>query len=116
VTKTRLAILAVLLCAWAPAARAETPERTVQITAKRFEFTPATIELKVGEPVVLEISTLDRKHGLAVPELHIDAVVLPGKPTRVRLVPDHAGTFGFHCSVFCGSKHEEMTGQIVVKP
>jgi cytochrome c oxidase subunit II len=91
-------------------------ERVIQITAKRFEFAPATIEIKVGEPVILELRSLDRKHGFASPELHIDAVIVPGKPTRIRLVPDHAGTFSFHCSVFCGSGHEDMTGQIVVTP
>ncbi len=114
--KTRWAILAVLLCSWAPAATAGVPERVVHIAAKRFEFAPATIELKVGEPVILELSSLDRKHGFSAPGLHLEAVILPGKPTRVRLVPDRAGTFAFHCSVFCGSGHEDMTGQIVVTP
>ncbi len=109
------AILAVLLVLRAPAAPAAKPERVVHITAKRFEFSPATIELKVGEPVILELSSLDRKHGFRAEDLHIDAVIVPGKPTRVRLVPDRAGTFTFHCSVFCGSGHEDMTGQIVVR-
>jgi cytochrome c oxidase subunit 2 len=105
----------ILVLALAPAAHAAKKERVIQISAKRFEFAPATIELKVGEPVILELSTLDRKHGFAAPELHVDGVViLPGKVTRVRIVPDHAGTFAFHCSVFCGAGHEDMTGQIVV--
>jgi cytochrome c oxidase subunit 2 len=51
-----------------------------------------------------------------VPELHIDTKIPPGKPTRVRVVPDKPGTFAFHCSVFCGSGHEDMSGQIVVSP
>jgi cytochrome c oxidase subunit II len=114
--KLRPAIAAILLCSWAAVATASDTERIVRITAKRFEFAPATIELRVGEPVILELSSLDRKHGFNAPELHIDAVIVPGKPTRVRLVPDRAGTFAFHCSVFCGSGHEDMTGQIVVVP
>jgi cytochrome c oxidase subunit 2 len=109
-----LVVAALLVCSSVSVAAAGQPERVIQITAKRFEFQPATIELKVGVPVVLEIRALDRKHGLASPELHIDAVIVPGKPTRVRIVPDQAGTFSFHCSVFCG--HEDMTGQIVVTP
>jgi cytochrome c oxidase subunit II len=114
--KTSFLLVGLLVCLQASVATAGKPERVVQISAKRFEFTPATIELKVGEPVVLELSAIDRKHGFASPELHIDAVIVPGKPTRVRLVPDQAGTFTFHCSVFCGSGHEDMTGQIVVTP
>lgn len=113
--KTTLFLL-VCFCAWAPAAVAGEPERVVHITARRFEFAPATIELKVGVPVVLELSSLDRKHGFSAPDLHVEAVILPGKPTRVRIVPDRAGTFTFHCSVFCGNGHEDMTGQLVVTP
>ena len=116
-TRSSLAAAVALLASlWACSAPAEEPERVVHVTAKRFEFAPATIELKLGEPVILELSSLDRKHGFDAPELGIEAVIEPGKATRVRLVPDHAGTFGFHCSVFCGGGHEDMTGQIVVTP
>jgi cytochrome c oxidase subunit 2 len=91
-------------------------ERVVQITAKKFDFTPAAIELKVGVPVVLELRALDRKHGFAAPDLKIDAQIEPGEVVRLRIVPDKAGTFEFHCSVFCGGGHEEMSGQIVIVP
>ena len=95
---------------------AATPERVIQVAAEKFKFTPAVIELKVGQPVVIELTTLDRKHGFQIPDLKIDESVEPGKVTRVRIVPVKAGTFPFHCDVFCGSGHEEMTGEIVVKP
>ena len=91
-------------------------EKVIQVTAERFKFTPSTIELKVGVPVILEIKSLDRKHGFAVPDLKIDENIEEGKTTRVRIVPDKPGTYDFHCSVFCGSGHEEMAGQIVVTP
>jgi cytochrome c oxidase subunit II len=91
-------------------------ERVIQVTAERFKFTPAVIELKLGEPVVLELTTLDRKHGFQVSDLNIDESIEPGKVTRVRISPAKAGTFLFHCDVFCGSGHEEMAGEIVVKP
>ena len=91
-------------------------DKVIPVTAERFKFTPALIELKVGQPVVLEFTSLDRKHGFQVPDLKIDEIVEPGKVTRVRIVPDKAGTFPFHCDVFCGSGHESMEGEIVVKP
>ncbi|MGZ6125419.1 MAG: cupredoxin domain-containing protein [Myxococcales bacterium] len=105
-------LLAILLAA----APQSAPEQVIQITAKRFDFSPASIELKVGVPVVLELHSLDRKHGFVVPDLKVDTEIEPGGVTRVRIVPDKAGTFEFHCSIFCGSGHEEMGGQIVVKP
>jgi len=89
-------------------------EKVIAVTAERFKFTPGVIQLKVGEPVVLELTSLDRKHGFQVPDLKIDETIEPGKVTRVRIVPDKAATYDFHCSIFCGSGHEEMAGQIVV--
>ena len=97
-------------------AAAVSKENVIQVTAERFKFTPAVIQLKVGEPVVLELTSLDRKHGFQVPDLKIDETIEPGKVTRVRIVPEKAATYDFHCSVFCGSGHEEMAGQIVVSP
>jgi cytochrome c oxidase subunit 2 len=107
--------LAAVLAA-TPTADVKAQERVIQVTAEKFKFTPAVIELKQGEPAVLELTTLDRKHGFQVPGLDIDETIEPGKATRVRVVPAKAGTFLFHCSVFCGSGHEDMAGEIVVKP
>jgi cytochrome c oxidase subunit 2 len=105
-----------LLPALLAAANVAAQEKVIQVTAERFKFTPAVIELKVGQPVVLELTTLDRKHGFQVPDLKVDESIEPGKVTRVRIVPDKAGSFPFHCDIFCGSGHEEMAGEIVVKP
>ena len=33
-----------------------------------------------------------------------------------QVIPITPKKFEFHCSVFCGSGHEEMRGQIVVRP
>jgi cytochrome c oxidase subunit 2 len=106
----------VLLSAMLATANVAAQEKVIQVTAEKFKFTPAVIEMKLGQPVVLELTTLDRKHGFQVPDLKIDESIEPGKVTRVRIVPDKAGTFPFHCDVFCGSGHEEMAGEIVVKP
>jgi len=88
--------------------------RVIKVTAKKFEFKPAVITVKLGERVELELTTSDRRHGFDAPELNIHAEVKPGAPTRVQFRPDKAGHFPFHCSVFCGDGHEEMTGEIVV--
>ncbi|HEY5285039.1 MAG TPA: cupredoxin domain-containing protein, partial [Polyangia bacterium] len=88
--------------------------RVIKVTAKKFEFKPAVITVKKGELVELELTTSDRRHGFDAPELAIHAEIKPGAPTKVQFKPDKAGHFPFHCSVFCGDGHEEMTGEIVV--
>jgi cytochrome c oxidase subunit II len=92
------------------------PERVVHMTARRFAYSPDVIAVEQGIPVVLELTSLDRDHGFSVPDLGLRIDVEPGKTASVRFVPEKAGTFLFHCDVFCGSGHEEMFGQIIVAP
>ena len=89
--------------------------RTIQISAKRFEYSPKEIHLKKGEPVVLEFKSEDRKHGFKVPELGLAAVIKPGEVTRLPVTPEKTGRFEYHCHLFCGSGHEGMTGAIIVE-
>jgi len=111
----RAPLAALLLLGLAASARGA-DERVIKVTARKFEFTPSTITVKVGEPVVIELTSLDRRHGFQAPDLHVDVTIDPGKPTLVHLKADKPGTYEFHCSVFCGSGHEDMTGVIVVQP
>ena len=89
-------------------------EQVIHLTAKKFEYSPNQITLKKGQPVVIEIVSLDRKHGFTIPELKVRSDVKPGGQNVVRFTPDKAGTFNFHCDLFCGSGHEGMAGTIVV--
>src|SRR5512147_3045662 len=72
------------------AVAAET-EQAIQITAKRFEYTPKDITVKKGVPVVLEFTSLDRLHGFNCPGLGIRTDIPPQKTTKLRFVPQKAG-------------------------
>jgi len=108
--KRRLFLLLPLIgTAWAQ------PEpRVISIAARKFEFTPGEIELRLGEPVVLELATDDVHMGFDAPGLGLHADLLPGKPVRLPFTPQKAGSFEFACDVFCGSGHEDMGGVIKV--
>ena len=43
----------------------------------------------------------------------VRADIKPGQTTRVRFVPNKRGRFPFQCDVFCGSRHEDMSGELV---
>lgn len=105
----------VLALAAALSTRAGEP-RVVRISATRFSFTPAEVHVKKGEAVVLELTSLDRVHGFNLPAFRIRKDIVPKEVTRVTLTPDKVGTFPFHCDVFCGDGHEDMTGTLVVDP
>ena len=89
-------------------------EHVVHVTAKKFEYGPNEITVKRGEPVVIELASLDRKHGFQIPELGVRADVKPGETVMVRFTPDKVGRFNFHCDLFCGSGHESMAGTLIV--
>lgn len=93
---------------------AQSKEKVIKITAKRFTFTPGKITLKKGEPVVFELRTQDVFMGFNLPDFNIRADIIPEKTARLSLVPDKTGTFTFLCDVFCGDGHEKMSGQITV--
>ena len=106
---------ALLLCGVALATPVRGAEpRVVRISAKRFSYTPSEIRVKKGETVVLELRSEDRVHGFNVPAFHVRTDISPDAPRRVTLTPDRAGRFLFHCDVFCGEGHEDMTGVLVV--
>ena len=109
-----LAVL-VLAAACAPSLlRAQEP-RKITVTAKKYEFTPSKIELKVGEPVEITFQSEDTKHGFQCKDLKLEKVVFdPKTPATVSFTPDKAGTFEFKCANFCGFGHSKMKGEFVV--
>ena len=89
-------------------------ERVIQITAKKFDFSPGDIQIKKGETVILELKSADRAHGFNLPDFKVRSDIKAGQVTRVKFTPDKTGTFTFACDVFCGSGHEDMSGTITV--
>jgi cytochrome c oxidase subunit 2 len=90
-------------------------EQVVRLTAKKFEYNPSEITVKKGKPVVIEIVSLDRKHGFTLPEFNVRTDVKPGQTNVVRFTPNKVGRFNFHCDLFCGSGHEGMSGTLIVE-
>jgi cytochrome c oxidase subunit 2 len=93
---------------------AQPKEKVIRIDAKRFDYSPSELTLKKGEPVILELTSRDVLMGFNLPDLNLRADIIPDKITRVRFVPDKTGSFTFLCDIFCGTKHEEMTGRLTV--
>ena len=105
----------VLLAAGAHRALSEEPMRVVDVTAKRFQFTPNEIKLKRGEKAKIVLHSEDVVHGFFSRPLGIDTEVRPGVPTEVVITPQTAGRFLTICDHFCGSGHGNMNLTIVVE-
>ena len=89
-------------------------ERTIKVVAKKFEFTPNVIQLKLNQPVGLEFTTADVFMGVNIPDLDARLDIVPGMAQTLRLTPGKVGEFVFVCDVFCGDGHEKMEGKIIV--
>jgi len=100
-----------LLCSIheAPPAHAADGPRRIEVTAKRFEYIPAEITVKKGEPVVLVLHSTDVAHGIKFADLGLKADIGSAGTSELPFTPDKVGTFVGHCSHFCGSGHGTMT-------
>jgi cytochrome c oxidase subunit 2 len=108
------AIALAVLTALPGAAWAAEP-RVVEITAKRFEFSPFQVTVRKGDTVTLRLRSEDVTHGFFSKPLGIDATIEPGKATEVTITPKVPGTYTVICDHFCGAGHGNMHMEIVVE-
>jgi cytochrome c oxidase subunit II len=87
----------------------------VEITAKRFAFSPDKITLKKGQTVKLRIHSEDVTHGFFLRPLKLDEEIPAGQTIEVTVTPQEAGTFTPICDHFCGANHGNMNMTIVVE-
>jgi cytochrome c oxidase subunit II len=105
----------------------------IEVTAKRYEFTPSPIRVKQGTRVQLKITATDHAHGFKIkpyPEGQ-HATDSPGllfpaaagcqriekhQTVTIEFVAKSAGTYPFKCCTFCGWHHRSMKGEVIVEP
>jgi cytochrome c oxidase subunit 2 len=106
------ALAAVLLVR--DAAAADRFVHEIQVTASRYAFDPATIQVNAGEPVRVVIRSTDGVHGFSIPKLKIDVQVPKGgDPVTVEFTAPAAGRYEIACSEFCGRGHSQMKAALI---
>jgi cytochrome c oxidase subunit 2 len=111
-----LAIGVTSAAVWAHQVRGDGDVKTIDVTASRFRFEPATISVTEGDSVRLRLHSADRSHAFAIKAFRVKALIPKGGETvTVEFVADLAGTFAFTCSEYCGTGHSQMKGTLVVR-
>ncbi len=93
----------------------------INMTAEQFAFVPHKVEIKQGIIVVLRVwSTSDlepqwKDHGIMIEGYGINEITPTDQIVTIIFLADRVGTFGIHCSVYCGSGHDDMHGQLIVQ-
>jgi heme/copper-type cytochrome/quinol oxidase subunit 2 len=112
-----VAAAAIALAVALPATRAGAAERRFDLTAMKFHFEPAVVEVDQGDHVVLRLHSSDVKHGFNLKPYGIKMTIPKGgEAVIVDFVADKPGSFSFSCSEYCGPRHGSMKGQLIVRP
>lgn len=89
--------------------------RVIEITARRFAFEPAVIEVAVGEPVRLLVRSADGPHGIEIKKVKVNKPIpRGGEPVVINFTAKEPGRFPIMCSEYCGDDHDKMQGTLVV--
>lgn len=73
------------------------------------------IRLPVGEEVEFLLDSKDVIHSFWIPALGGKVDMIPGRQTRLRLLPTRTGTFRGTCAEYCGASHALMSFAVVVQ-
>ncbi len=88
--------------------------KTFQIMAKKYDFTPDTIKVNLGDKVVLQITATDRDHGFGIKAYNIDRALPKNEMVTIEFVADKKGEFTIKCTKFCGWGHSGMKAKLIV--
>ena len=101
----------------APGPQAQGPSaRPFAITARRYRFEPARIEVVQDDVVRIELRADDIAHSWTVDDYRIAKRVNPGQPVTFEFRADKAGAFPFYCNLQTEDGCRQMHGELVVKP
>jgi len=90
--------------------------KEVQMTAKKYEFSPDTVEVPAGTKIIFKITALDREHGFEIENVKDSCVkIKKGETATVEYLAEKAGTVEFRCCSYCGFGHGKMKGKIVIQ-
>jgi heme/copper-type cytochrome/quinol oxidase subunit 2 len=86
------------------------------VSAHRYAFEPARLEVTQDDLVKIELRTEDIAHSFTIDEYRIAKRVGPGHPVTFEFRADRAGTFPFYCNLKIDDGCRQMRGVLVVKP
>jgi cytochrome c oxidase subunit 2 len=79
-------------------------------------FTPNEIRVPVGSTVTFVATSQDVIHGLFIPGVNVNVMLIPGQISRVTAHFDRVGEYFIACHEYCGIAHHTMGGKVIVEP
>lgn len=72
------------------------------------------LHVPAGETVILTMTSEDVIHSFFVPAFRVKADVVPGMYSKLWFEATKPGTYHLFCTEYCGTKHSEMIGSVIV--
>ncbi|MDQ3645842.1 MAG: cupredoxin domain-containing protein [Actinomycetota bacterium] len=107
-----LLVVATAACGGSTGGEGEGGTTSVRVTARDFEFDPASLSVEPGAKLSLELSNDgETEHSLTSDELEVDLEAEPGESAAARFTaPEGDATIEFHCRYH----PDQMTGTATV--
>ena len=74
------------------------------------------LHVPVDQPVRVQLISEDVIHSLYVPAFRVKHDVLPLRYTTIWFQATRVGEYHLFCAEYCGTKHSEMRGRVIVMP
>jgi cytochrome c oxidase subunit 2 len=101
----------------APAAQDQAPtRREFTVNARDYSFSPNRVEAQQDELIKITVQSADHAYGFTIDEYRVSKRVPAGGSTTIEFRADRTGTFVFYSGLKSDSRHDQMRGQLVVRP
>jgi cytochrome c oxidase subunit 2 len=111
----RWAALVLVVAAFTLLARAqESGERNITVSAHKYAFSPARVEVQQDDLVRVTFSTHDIPHSFTIDKYRIAKRVEPGRPIVFEFRADQPGRFPIYCNLTTDDGCRKMIGELVV--
>ena len=89
-------------------------EQKFSVSAHKYDFSPARIEVQQDDLVRITLTSEDIPHSFTVDKYRIAKRVEPGKTVVFEFRADQPGRFPIYCNLSIDEKCREMHGELVV--
>ena len=94
----------------------KTPHHDITVTARRYAFEPASLEVHKGDLVRITFRTADIPHSFVIEAYRILKRTAPGDTVTFEFLADRTGRFPYYCSLTLEDGCRSMKGELVVQP
>ena len=89
--------------------------RPFTLTARKYAFSPARIEVYAGDLVKITFEAQDIPHSFTIDAYRIAKRAAPGRPAVFEFRADQVGTFPYYCNLTIDEGCRQMRGELVVR-